>query len=130
MMDTVFASRLTTTRRVSSEVRAMVVERVGAAAARPTRPINTAASTIAKRILTPPSSRHRANDRTKVTGENLIPKVIYTSSGRRPEFVQPSLLLILEALIVSCCFFGLLAQNWLFSPRVGSRFSRRVWSSL
>ena len=46
MIDTLFASRLTMTKRRSSEVRAIVVDRVGAAAARPTSPTNTAARTI------------------------------------------------------------------------------------
>src|SRR4030095_4917487 len=70
MIDRLFASRLTTTRRVSSEVSAMVVERVGAAIAslvcrrvlRPTRPTMTATSTTAGRWATHPSSPCSGDD--------------------------------------------------------------------
>src|SRR5215470_1682741 len=77
MMDTLFASRLTTITRVSSEVRAMVVEWVGAAAPRPTSPPKPAIITITKRAPTRPFLRHRGN-RTKVDRLTVVLKIIYT----------------------------------------------------
>src|SRR5215470_7568980 len=83
MIETLFASRLTTTRRVSSEVRAMVVERVGpsrlelfvlflcAAAPIPTRPIKTATSTSTERGATRPSSPRSGDDRITVVRVDL-----------------------------------------------------------
>src|SRR5215470_13426979 len=92
MIETLFASRLTTTRRVSSEVRAMVVERVGpsrlalfllllcAAAPMPTRPIKTTTSTSTERGATRPSSPRSGDDRIKVVRVNLRRFIVDSSS--------------------------------------------------
>src|SRR5262245_42488214 len=90
MIETLFASRLTTTRRVSSEVKAMVVERVDGGSApfsdcalffllflcvtapMPTRPTKTTTSTITERGATRPSSPRNGDDRIKFVRADLI----------------------------------------------------------
>src|SRR5262249_12124075 len=88
MIETLSASRLTTTRRVSSEVRAMVVERVGAAIAslvcralpRPRRATKTITSIITERKATHPSSPRNGDDRIKVVGIHLRRFIVDSSS--------------------------------------------------
>src|SRR5262245_52662749 len=78
-MDTLFASRLTTTRRLSSEVRAMVVEWLGVlsfgppfTAPRPIKPTKTSASAITERDATRLFSPRVGQDRINIVRRDLI----------------------------------------------------------
>ena len=135
MIETLFASRLTTTSRVSSEVSAMVVEwvprltRLFWAAPGATRLANSTASTIGEAVERSPNrafAPRRNNDRMRGSAGNPAPENHGHSPSARPEFFSQSLLLTLGGTRCLLWFWELLLSA---EGAMGARWSQG-WSGL